>query len=91
MRFDAVGHFLGDGDYKADHEGDFAGAFADYLEAWSLLVTPTARWLAGSDILDAIAEFAAKSGIADLQEEAAALVAAHEQEISQRIDKTDAG
>lgn len=33
MRYEGIGHFLGDGNHKADHEGDPEGAFADYTQS----------------------------------------------------------
>lgn len=87
MRFEAIGHFIGDGDFKANNEGDYAGAFADYMEAWSLLATVTARSLAGPDILKGISEIAVNSGDPALQEEAAALVASHHEEMSKGAQK----
>jgi len=80
MRYEAVGHFLVDGDYKADHEGDFEGAFADYTHAWSLLSTAQARALAGPDILEAIAEFADRSGREDLKANAELMMQAYREE-----------
>lgn len=80
MRYEAVGHFLTDGDYKADNEGDFEGAFADYAQAWSLLVTAQARAWAGPEILEAIAEFADRSGSKDLKAKAELLRQAYREE-----------
>lgn len=82
MRFEAIRHFLSDGDYKAFNESDFAGAFADYMEAWSLLGTRVARSLGGSDIVKGISEFAASSGDPELQTKAAALASADYEEMS---------
>ena len=80
VRYEAICHFLIDGDYKADHLEDYAGAFADYAKAWSMLVTAEARRQSGPGILQAMEEFAARSGEPNLVEEANRLFAAYRQE-----------
>ena len=80
-RYEAVCHFLIDGNYKADHEEDFAAAFAEYVNAWSMLVTTKARRLGGIEILEAISLFAARSGQPELVEEADRLVASYQLEV----------
>ncbi|WP_140850267.1 hypothetical protein [Sphingomonas glacialis] len=64
--YQAVCHFVIEGDYKADHQRDFEGAFAEYEKAWALLETAETRQLLGSDLLDAMLDFAARSGDQEL-------------------------
>ncbi|MFA5965744.1 MAG: hypothetical protein WC804_17140 [Sphingomonas sp.] len=80
MRYEAICHFLIEGDYKADHQNDFAGAYSEYANAWSMLVTAKARQLSGSGLLNAIADFAARSGDNILIAEATELMIAFREE-----------
>jgi hypothetical protein len=61
QRFEAIGHFLTDGDYLGFNCSDFRGAIAEYEKAWQLLSTPWQRETGGADILEGIADFALRS------------------------------
>ncbi|WP_037494054.1 hypothetical protein [Sphingomonas sp. PAMC 26605] len=84
MRYEAICHFLIDGDYKADHQNDFAGAYLEYANAWSMLVTAKARQLSGLGLLNTIADFAARSGDSKLIAEANELVVAFREETEEQ-------
>lgn len=60
-RWEAISHFIGDGDFLAFHQSDYRGAIVEYEKAWDLLETPWQREEAGADILRGIADFAVRS------------------------------
>lgn len=57
-KWEAIGHFLIDGDYLGFNEGNFQGAIEKYEEAWKLLSTPWQQRVGGSDILRGMVDFA---------------------------------
>ncbi|MDB5712452.1 MAG: hypothetical protein JWL96_4522 [Sphingomonas bacterium] len=88
-RYEAICHFLIDGDYQADHHDDVAGAFHDYANAWSMLVTAKARQLAGLDILEGIDDFANQAGDPKLIEQAGMLIAEYRRETRGDLSEPD--
>lgn len=68
QRWEAIGHFLTDGDYLGFHLSNYRGAIAEYEKAWELLDTPWQQ-RTGADILDGIADFALRSGEIELARE----------------------
>lgn len=67
--WEAIGHFLSDGDYLGFNEADYRGAIAEYEKAWQLLRTPWQRQTGGADILEGIADFALNSSDPNLAKE----------------------
>ena len=61
QRWEAIGHFLTDGDYLGFNEGDYWGAIAEYENAWDLLWTPLQKRMLGAEMLLGIADFALRS------------------------------
>jgi hypothetical protein len=57
-KWEAVGHFLSDGDYLGFNCSDHRGAIAQYEKAWELLSTPWQQQEGGFEILEGIANFA---------------------------------
>ena len=70
QRWEAIRHFLTEGDYLGLNQGDHRGAIAEYEKAWELLSTPWQRETGGADILEGIADIACRSDDADLAREA---------------------
>ena len=68
-RFEAIGHFLTEGDYLGFNCGDFRGAIDEYEKAWQVLTSPWQREAGGADILEVIADAALRSGDAELAQE----------------------
>ena len=68
-KWEAIGHFLGDGDYLGFNQSDSRGAIEAYEEAWNLLSTPWQQQTGGADILVGIADFALRSKDPDLAAE----------------------
>ena len=60
-KFEAMGHFLSEGDYLGFHRSDYRGAIAEYEKVWELLSTPWQQETGGADILEGIADFAVRS------------------------------
>ena len=52
QKWEAMGHFLSDGDYQGFNLGDYRGAIDEYEKAWSLLSTLWQQQKGGSDILE---------------------------------------
>jgi hypothetical protein len=69
QRWEAVGHFLTDGDYLGFNLGDYRGAIAEYEKAWQVLFTSWQQETGGADILLGIADFALRSEDKGLAEE----------------------
>ena len=69
LRWQAIGHFVSDGDYLGLIEGDYRGAIAEYEKAWELLSTPWQLRTGGADLLEGIAEFALQSEDPELADE----------------------
>lgn len=69
QKWEAMGHFLSDGDFLGLNQSDYPGAIAEYEKAWSLLSTPWQQQTGGADILEEIADFALQSGDPDLASE----------------------
>jgi hypothetical protein len=69
QQWEAIGHFLIDGDYLGFNEADYRGAIAEYEKAWELLRTPWQQQVGGADILNGIADFALRSEDPDLAAE----------------------
>lgn len=61
QRWEAIGHYLSDGDFLGLNLRDYQGAIKEYQNAWNLLSTPWQRQVCGADILAGIAEFALQS------------------------------
>jgi hypothetical protein len=61
QRWEAIGHFLTDGDYLGLNQSDYRGAIAEYEKAWELLSTQWQQQTGGVDILEGIADFALRS------------------------------
>ena len=61
LQWEAIGHFLIDGDYLGLNLEDFRGAIAEYEKAWELLHSPWQRQAGGAEILKGIADFALRS------------------------------
>lgn len=53
QQFEAIQHWLSDGDYLGLNCGDYRGAIEEYEKAWQLLATPWQRQTGGADILRA--------------------------------------
>ena len=60
-KWEAMGHFLSDGDYLGLHQSDYRAAIAEYEKVWELLSTPWQQETGGADILEGIADFAVRS------------------------------
>lgn len=60
-RWEAISHFLIDGDYLGFNQSNYLGAIAEYEKAWALLATPWQRQVGGIAILTGIADFALQS------------------------------
>ena len=84
MRFQAIFHFLSDADFKADHQGDFAGAYSEYVKALSMLVTAKARQAFAGDLLESMRDLAAEARDPNLIMQADTLTIAFEQEMAGR-------
>ena len=69
QKWEAMGHFLCDGDYLGFNQSDHRGAIAEYEKAWELLSTPWQQQTGGADILEGIADFALLSDDPDLAAE----------------------
>ena len=65
-KWEALGHFLSEGDYLGLNRSDYRGAIAQYEKAWELLGTRRLQQIWGADILGGIADFASRSGDPDL-------------------------
>lgn len=66
QKWDAMGHFLTDGDYLGLNQSDYRGAIAEYEKAWALLGSRWQQQTGGADILEGIADFALRSEDPDL-------------------------
>lgn len=66
MGWQAIDHWLGDGDYYGFNLSRYREAIAEYEKAWGLLVTPWQRKTMGTFILEGIADFALRSGDPEL-------------------------
>jgi hypothetical protein len=60
-RWEAIGHFLSDGDYLAFNLRDYRGAVASYQHAWDILDNEWQQRTGGIDILKGIADFSLRS------------------------------
>jgi len=61
QKWEAIGHFLSDGDYLGFNLSDYRGAIAEYEKAWALLSTPWQKETGGPEVLEGIADFAVRS------------------------------
>lgn len=89
MRYQAIYHFVSDADFKAYHQGDFAGAYSEYAKALSVLVTAKARRMFASNLLDCMRDSAVEAGDANLIMQADTLTTAFQQEIAGRSAPMD--
>lgn len=69
QKWEAVGHFLTEGDYRGFNQGDYRSAIEEYEKAWQLLDTRWQQVTGGADILLGIADFAHRSEDSELAEE----------------------
>lgn len=61
QKWEAMGHFLSDGDYLGFNQSNYRDAIGEYEKALLLLSTPWQQQTGGADILEGIADFALRS------------------------------
>ena len=61
QKWEAMGHFLIEGDYLCFNRYDYRSAMGVYEKAWELLSTPWQQKTGGPDILEAIADSVLRS------------------------------